>query len=202
MASRIGDDPQAKMAANASVGSPSGPDEARSGSQNDPQATNRAIAETNATASRSSFENPDDLYLATPDSHAVLEEYRVVEPAVRPAKCILLSGSLCAAVRDRSILALTAAQTALSISDGVTTMEFVKHGYVEVDPISRTLLGQRPSWNRMAPIGAIQIIGSMWLAGRMKASSHGWIRHTWWVPQLLQIGASAFGTANNLMLYR
>jgi hypothetical protein len=200
VASRIDDDPQAKIAASSSISSLSGPDEASS-LQNDAQVTNRAVAETNATPGPA-FENSDNPNIATPDSHALLEDYRSVKPPVRLPKCIFVSGSLCAAVRDRSILALTATQTALSIADGVTTIGFVKHGYVEVDPISRILVGRRPTWSRMAPIGAIQIIASMWLAGRMKTSSHPWIRRTWWLPQLLQIGASAFGTANNLKLYR
>jgi hypothetical protein len=137
----------------------------------------------------------------TPVSSAP-EEYRSVKRIARPENCILVSASLCAAVRDRRILALTAAQTAMSISDGETTIEFVKHGFVEVDPISRILIGRKPNWGRMAPVGAIQIVASVWLAGRMKTRSHTWIKRIWWMPQVIQIGASAFGTVNNLKLYR
>ena len=185
--------------------------------QNDWQAGHSAMAESDAVPAGMAFERGADLkpnspdsasngatpnaFTATPVSRAALEEYKGVQPPARLAKCVLFSASLCVAVRDKSIVALTAAQTGVSISDGVTTTRFVKRGYVEVDPLSRILLGRRPSWARMAPMGAAQILASAWLAGRMKSSSHIWMRRLWWLPQIMEIGVSAFATENNLSLH-
>lgn len=142
-----------------------------------------------------------DVSLERPVLNDAVEEH-APRPAANRFRCSFLSVSLCVSVRDKSVVALTATQTALSIADGVTTAQFVRRGFVEVDPISRILIGRRPTWARMAPIGAAQIMASVWLAGRMRNSSHTWVRRLWWTPQVLEIGLSVFGTVNNLGLRR
>ena len=100
-------------------------------------------------------------------------------------ECVLLSASLCHAVKDKPVMALTAGQVASSVADGITTRRNFSRGYVEVQ--SAWLLGRRPSGLRMAATWAPEIIFETWLGERMRRS-HTWLRHVWWLPQSLYIG--------------
>jgi hypothetical protein len=122
---------------------------------------------------------------------------------IRPAvlrKCIIFSENLCRAFNDRRVFALASLQTAALVYDGVTTRQFLRRGYVEVDPLARVFLGSRPTWGRMAPLGAVQVIGGMWLAERMATSRHVWVRRFWWLPQIAGIAGNVTATAHNIAL--
>lgn len=41
--------------------------------------------------------------------------------------------------------------------DGWTTRRFVVHGYQESDPLVRPLIGARPGWGRMVPLGIAEV---------------------------------------------
>jgi hypothetical protein len=120
---------------------------------------------------------------------------------VLPTKCIIFRGSLCQAVGDKRIFALATIQAAALISDGVSTRQFVRRGYSEVDPITKILLGSKPTWSRMAPPGAVQVVAGMWLAEQMAISRHIWIRRLWWLPQTIGIAGNFTATASNLALH-
>jgi hypothetical protein len=131
-----------------------------------------------------------------------VERYDGTIPRATQIKCLLLEVTLCHAVHDKPILALTTVQTVVLVSDGVTTRQFVKRGYVEVDPLTRILIGRKPTWGRMAPLGAVQIVASVWVAERMKTSRHIWVRRLWWMPQIIEIAANGFSAKSNLTLHR
>ena len=117
-----------------------------------------------------------------------------------PSRCIAFNESLCQALRNRRIVALGTMQTAALISDGITTRQFLRHGYTEVDPVARILIGSKPTWGRMAPLGAVQVVAGMWLAERMALSRHPWVRRFWWLPQMMGIAGNAAATAHNFTL--
>jgi hypothetical protein len=110
-------------------------------------------------------------------------------------ECVLLSTSLCHAVRDKPVLALTTVQATVMVADGITTRR-VPNLY-ETDPVARAVLGPQPQWDRMAPVGVVLVTVAMWSAERMHRS-HTWVRHIWWLPQVLSIGAHSWGTWTNL----
>jgi hypothetical protein len=115
-------------------------------------------------------------------------------------KCILISATLCDALHDGPVFVLMTAQTTAVFADGITTKQSVSRGNVEIDPVTRVLIGRRPTWGRMAPLGAVQVVAETWLAQRMKTSRHAWIRRLWWMPQTIGIVGNTWGTQHNLSL--
>lgn len=104
---------------------------------------------------------------------------------------LILFAMLCRAVKDKPVMALTALQVAAIVADGITTRQDIKSGCcVEKDPFARAFLGPRPTWNRMAPLGAAQVVGEVWLSEKLKGA-RGRERHLWWLPLTI-------GTADNL----
>lgn len=99
--------------------------------------------------------------------------------------------------KDRSVLALAAVSTAAQVADGVTTVDFERRGYIEVDPISRFLLGERPTWSRMAPIGAAEIVGTAFIAHRMRYSRNRFVHAMWWLPQSIFITVPTAAAIHN-----
>lgn len=142
-----------------------------------------------------------DLPFMADPAGAVLAPYRSVSQPIRPRNCLLIFENLCRALKNKPIVVLGLAQTTTLVSDGVTTRQFLKHGYVEVDPVTRLFIGSKPTWARMAPLGVVQVMAGMWLAERMAGSHHSWIRRLWWLPQMIGIAGNAAATANNLTLH-
>ena len=131
---------------------------------------------------------------------AVPNSYQKTGDPKLSAKCVLIPEGFCRAVRNRPIVILASIQTAALISDGVSTRQFLRHGYQEVDPVARIFIGSKPTWARMAPLGAVQVFAGMWLAERMATSQHRWIRRFWWLPQLMGIAGNAAATLHNTAL--
>lgn len=115
-------------------------------------------------------------------------------------RCVLFEKTLCGALRNRRIVMLGAAQTGALIADGVTTRQYLHRGYVEVDPLTRAFLGRTPTWSRMAPLGAVQVVAGMWLAERMSKSEHLWVRRLWWLPQTVGFGGNVAASVHNTTL--
>jgi hypothetical protein len=92
-------------------------------------------------------------------------------------------------------IVLNLALTGIATWDGYQTRQSIKAGAHEVDPIARVFIGPKPTWARMAPFGAAEVIGSAWLATKMRNSKR-W-RRVWWVPQVALIGAHAYGIASS-----
>src|SRR5579862_184328 len=108
-------------------------------------------------------------------------------------ECVLLSATLCHALRDKPVLTMSVAQSVALVTDGITTQQRVRQGYTESDPVTRIFLGPRPNWGGMAPLGAAQCLLETWLAERMHTSKHKWVRRFWWVPQSVGIGGNLWG---------
>jgi hypothetical protein len=131
----------------------------------------------------------------------VLRSYqKTIDPALS-TKCIVFHESLCRALKNRRIVFLATIQTAALVSDGVTTRQFLHRGYVEVEPVARILIGSKPTWGRMAPLGAVQVAAGMWLAERMAMSRHVWVRRFWWLPQIMGIAGNLAATGHNFALH-
>jgi hypothetical protein len=113
-------------------------------------------------------------------------------------ECVLLSASLCHAVKDKPVLALTAAHVASVVADGITTKQFERRGRYEIQ--SAWIFGREPSAGRLALVWAPEVIAEMWLAERMHRS-HTWVRHVWWLPQVLQIGVHGGDAIANTRLH-
>src|SRR5229473_3158108 len=136
-------------------------------------------------------------YLSDLRSGLLQSDNRPIHP-LPSTKCLLLVEGLCQAVKKKPILALTTIHAAALVSDGVTTRQFLRRGYTEVDPVARILIGSKPTWARMAPLGAAQVIAGMWLAQRMATSRHVWVRRFWWLPQVMGIAGNLAATGHNI----
>lgn len=134
-----------------------------------------------------------------PLKRALKTQYKTGDPTLA-GRCVLLERSICGALKNRPVVLLGAIQTAALVSDGVTTRQYLHRGYVEVDPLTRILLGRKPTWGRMAPLGAIQVFAGMWLAERMATSQNVWVRRFSWLPQTIGIAGNAAATVHNTTL--
>src|SRR5437879_5476380 len=119
-------------------------------------------------------------------------------------QCILLSASLCHAVRDPQVVALAITQTAVVVTDAVTENEIEQLypiGWQEDNPIAVRLMGSRPQMRSMIAWGCVEAGFTMYLGERMKRS-HWWIRHVRWAPQLIAIGRHSDGVRMNVLAIR
>lgn len=114
-------------------------------------------------------------------------------------ECLLLSVSLCHALRDRPVVALTVTSAVAMAVDGQLTRQnarmYQREGLTassETDPVTRLVIGRYPTWKRMAPAGLALIVTEAVVAEKLRRS-HSWLRHVWWVPQALTIAGNAWG---------
>jgi hypothetical protein len=79
---------------------------------------------------------------------------------------------------DRTSLAYGLVQGGAEIFDGVTTRYFVHHcsHCLESDPMSRLLLGTRPSWGKMIPAGIVEAAVSAYSYKRLSHSPNRFLR--------------------------
>ncbi len=99
--------------------------------------------------------------------------------------------------KDKYVLGLAAISTAAQVADGVTTIGYEHRGDVEGDPVAQVFLGRNPSWARMVPIGAAQIVGTAFLAHRMRISHNRFAHAIWWLPQSLSITVATGSAIHN-----
>ena len=104
---------------------------------------------------------------------------------------------------DHTSLELGVIQGGAELYDGFTTRYFVHHckSCVEADPMSRLLLGPRPTWKSMMAFGSVEALATSYLHQRMSRSSNSFIRGIApWVP-LSIIGVHAIeGTRNVIVI--
>jgi hypothetical protein len=92
---------------------------------------------------------------------------------------------------DKNVLYLAGLQTGMLVMDGIATERRLQRpvyspgdnawlAVQETNPVSRALLGPYPTWKRMVPLGAAEVISSAYLAQYFKRR-HG---RLWWVPQV------------------
>lgn len=109
--------------------------------------------------------------------------------------CILLTMTLCHAIRDKPVLILGVTQGIAMTLDTQQTLYYNGHqqrgwAFHEIDPITRPLLTHPAGYYGLE---AAVTIGSMWLGEKMRRSHNRIIRGIWWLPQTYEIGAAAAG---------
>jgi hypothetical protein len=104
--------------------------------------------------------------------------------------CLLAVISLCGALRDRPVLALTATHAAIASWDWTVTREGVNAGAHEADPLARPFVHSNGA---MIAGEALEVSLTAMIAERARKSRHRVIRDTWWVWQAVPIAAHVWG---------
>lgn len=97
--------------------------------------------------------------------------------------------------RRREWLALSIAQHSAATFDAWSTRQAISTGqYRELNP------ALRPFAENASLYAAIQVCPFVfdYLGRRMMTSQHGWLRHTWWIPQAVSTAISLGSGAHNL----
>ena len=97
-------------------------------------------------------------------------------------------------LRRRDWLALTIAQHSAATFDAWTTRKAISAGAYETDPLLR------PFSRNASVYAAIQISPLLldYVSKRMMTSRHGWMRRTWWLPQVVSTTAFFVSGTHNL----
>jgi hypothetical protein len=102
--------------------------------------------------------------------------------------------------KDKAESILAATLGFFLVSDGIVTRASVRYSSnEEINPAVRLLTGPYPTWNRMAPLGAVQEIAGIWLGTEMKRSRNRFFRRAWWIPQAVGIGGNLSGAAYGIL---
>lgn len=99
--------------------------------------------------------------------------------------------------RRRDWLALTVAEHSAATFDAWSTRRAISRGAYELDPLVRPFSGN-------ASIYAAIQVGPLvldYVSRRMMTSRHNWIRHTWWIPQVVSTTAFFVSGTHNLTLF-
>jgi hypothetical protein len=59
-----------------------------------------------------------------------------------------------------------------------------------ITPSRVRFLRREPTWSRMIPFGIGAVTATSIVSDKMR-SSHSWVRHIWWLPQVGSIGGMA-----------
>ena len=126
-------------------------------------------------------------------------------------ECILISSSLCNAVKarpakpafarkqnaivamlkDRPVMALMAIDvTAKTMDYSQTERDFMLGGFQEHNPILRPMLGHPAA---MYAYGAAYAMGAAWAGHKMRTSRFSIVRKLWWLPQVYSIEQNVYG---------
>lgn len=101
--------------------------------------------------------------------------------------CLLLSLALCRMIQqDRPVVALTATDAAVASWDYTQTRFGIESGGIEKDPLIRPFAHNTAA---MVAAATVEVMTVGYMAQRMKHSDHALLRKTWWIPQVVGIGA-------------
>jgi hypothetical protein len=103
---------------------------------------------------------------------------------------------------DRTAIILGAVQGASELYDGLTTKYFLHHcsTCIEVDPLSRFLMGSKPTWGGMIAAGSLEGVATTYFHQSMRRSSHKWIRRGAPLAPLALTGLHIIEGSRNLPL--
>jgi hypothetical protein len=103
---------------------------------------------------------------------------------------------------DRPAIALGLLEGGSELFDGVTTKHFLHHcsTCIERDPVSRSLLGSRPTWAGMIAAGSVEAFAAIYLNQGMRRSPHKFVRRCASLVPLLLTGIHLVEGAHNLSL--
>jgi len=95
-------------------------------------------------------------------------------------------------------LGLSVAEHSTAAFDAWSTRRVLSQGYgYETNPLLRPFAGNASLY------AAIQVSPAIidYLSHRMMTSGHGWMRHTWWIPQVVSTAISVSSGVHNLGVY-
>jgi hypothetical protein len=103
---------------------------------------------------------------------------------------------------DRPAIAFGLMEGASELFDGVTTKYFLHHcsTCIERDPVSRSLLGSRPTWPSMIAAGSVEAFAATYLNQNMRRSRHKFVRRCAPLVPFLLTGIHVIEGAHNLAL--
>jgi hypothetical protein len=103
---------------------------------------------------------------------------------------------------DRPAIALGLTEGVSELFDGITTKYFLHHcsTCIEIDPISHSLLGSRPTWAGMIAAGSVEALAATYLNQGMRHSRHKFVRQCSPLVPLLLTGIHFIEGARNLPL--
>src|SRR5690242_14867040 len=109
-------------------------------------------------------------------------------------ECVLLSASLCHAVKDQPIMALAAVSTIMSIVDMHNTEHASRvpapyTNFNETNPVLRPLL-PHPAALYAFDIG--WVVTTAIIGHELRTSRHRWLRDLWWLPQMIDIADNSW----------
>jgi hypothetical protein len=100
-------------------------------------------------------------------------------------------------LRRRDWLALTVVEHSAATFDAWSTRRAISRGAYETDPLMRP-------FSRNASIYAAIQVGPLlldYVSKRMMTSRHDWLRHTWWIPQVVSTTAFFVSGTHNLSIF-
>jgi hypothetical protein len=103
---------------------------------------------------------------------------------------------------DRTAIVFGVVQGTSELFDGVTTKYFLHHcsTCIEMDPVSQSLLGSRPTWTGMIAAGSVEAFAATYLNQGMRHSPHKFVRQCAPLVPLLLTGIHLIQGARNLSL--
>lgn len=103
---------------------------------------------------------------------------------------------------DHPAMAFGLMEGASELFDGVTTKYFLHHcsTCIERDPVSRTLLGSRPTWPSMIAAGSMEVFAAIYMNQSMRRSRHKFVRRCAPLVPFLLTGIHLIEGAHNLSL--
>jgi hypothetical protein len=111
--------------------------------------------------------------------------------------CLLLSLTLCQALRDRPVVILSAVQTsAIAYDYTQTRLNMLTPDGVEHDALMRPFVHNSGT---LAVEGAAEILLAGYVAEKMKHSRHSVIRKVWWLPQTLNVAWHLSGAISSTL---
>jgi len=165
-----------------------------------------SAAEATAAAPKVATHAPEraDLTSEAPDAGSLILNS---DPPARDSRAAALSLSPGSGYRSqdrptqsqrRKWLALSITQHGAATFDAWSTRQAISTGqYRELNP------ALRPFAENASLYAAIQVAPLVfdYLGRRMMTSQHGWLRHTWWVPQALSTATSLGSGVHNLIAH-
>src|SRR5438270_12885066 len=100
-------------------------------------------------------------------------------------------------LRRRDWLALTIAQHSAATFDAWTTRRAVSGGAYETDPLLRPFSGNASVYVAIQ-VGPLLLD---YVGRRMMTSRYGWMRRTWWIPQVVSTPAFFVSGTHNLSIF-
>ncbi len=100
---------------------------------------------------------------------------------------------------DRTAIVFGLVQGTSEVFEGVTTKYFLHHcsTCIEMDPVSHSLLGSRPTWTGMIAAGSVEAIAATYLNQGLRHSSHKFVRQCAPLVPLLLTGIHLIEGARN-----